>query len=229
MVNAAMELDTEVNVSDSKVKVVSIIEDNITIRTQIVRYMEMIEDIKVGIVSNSAEEYFDSVNKFPNVKADVLLLDIGLPGITGLDAIPLILEKESDLDIIMLTTYDEEKKVLAAMCSGAVAYLSKKTSLKDIVDAIRIVNKGGSYMSPLIARDIFNHMLRSKSPTKSKLLTDRQNEVLIGMVDGKSYKVIAKDLFLAPETVRTHIKNIYRALHVNNKTDAIRKYLKGEI
>lgn len=224
-----MDFAKSVSTSDNKLKTVSIIEDDHNIRTQIVRYMEIVDDVKMGFVADSVEHYFELVKEFPEQKSDLLLLDIGLPGMTGLEALPKLKKQNPELDIIMLTTYEEEKKVLKAMCSGAVAYLSKKTSLKEIVEAIRIVHNGGSYMSPLIARDIFKYMVRSNSPVESKILTKRQNEILASMADGKSYTFIAKELFLSPETVRSHIKNIYKALHVNNKTEAITKYLKGNI
>lgn len=205
--------------------VISMIEDHAVIRHNLIRYLELQKNYEVGLVSVSAEDYFKDLTHKDISTTDILLLDIGLPGMSGLDAIPLILEKQKNINIIIITTYEEEKYILKAMCLGAVAYISKKTPLKKIVEAINIVNSGGSYMSPLIARDIFNYIIRSNQKKKSLVLTDRQHEVLEFLVEGLSYTEIGKKLFISPETVRTHIKKLYKALHVNNKVDAIKKYL----
>lgn len=204
---------------------INLIEDDTVILNNLTRFLDLQDDFKVNVTAKSVEQYFDIHAKDKNEKAEVLILDIGLPGMSGLEAIPLILAKQKDLNIIVLTTYEEEKYIIKAMCLGAVAYISKKTSMKKIVEAIKIVNAGGSYMSPLIARDIFNYMIKSKQKKKSLLLTERQYEVLEKLVEGLSYTEIGKQLFISPETVRTHIKNVYKALHVNNKVEAIRKYL----
>lgn len=218
-------LDNTVN--EFPKQVLNIIEDDAGIRSNLTTMFAMIDDIEVGIVANSAEDYFVKRQKLPNHKPDTLLLDIGLPGISGLDAIPKILSLSPNLDIIMLTTFEEESKILKAMCLGSVAYLSKRTSLTEIVNAIRIVHQGGSYMSPMIARDIFNYFVKAKHNPMDDLISARQKEVLEAMVDGKSHVQIGEQLFISPLTVRSHVKNIYKALHVKNKAEAITKYLKG--
>ncbi len=159
-----------------------------------------------------------------------MLLDIGLPGMSGLEGIPDIRYRLPEVDIIMLTTYEEEEKILAALCAGACAYLSKRASLEEISNAIGVVNAGGSYMSPGIARQIVKHF--SGAPVRkveAQILTDRQLHVLKQLVDGHTYGTIAKQLGLSPETVKTHVKNIYRSLHVHNKAEAIQKYMRGEV
>ena len=128
----------------------------------------------------------------------------------------------------MLTTYEEEDVILKALCSGACSYISKKANLEEIVDALRIVANGGSYMSPSIAREIVNHLMGGRI-SKATILTDRQREILERLVDGKSYQTIASELFVSVETIRSHIKKMYKVLQVNNKTEAITKYMKGYI
>lgn len=208
-------------------QLLNIIEDDEGIRTNLIAMFNMIDDIEIGIVANSAESYFSQISKMSDHKPDTLLLDIGLPGMSGLEAIPQILTISPNIDIIMLTTFEEESKILKAMCLGSVAYLSKRTSLTDIVNAIRIVHEGGSYMSPMIARDIFNYFVKGPQNPMDKLISERQKEVLVAMIDGKSHKEIGEQLFISPLTVRSHVKNIYKALHVKNKAEAIVKYLKG--
>jgi DNA-binding NarL/FixJ family response regulator len=138
------------------------------------------------------------------------------------------LEKYPDIIIVILSTYEEEDVILRAICAGAVSYISKKSSLEEIVDALRIAANGGSYMSPSIAREIVNHLIGGRI-SKATILTDRQKEILEKMTNGKSYQTIGNELFISVETVRSHVKKLYKVLHVNNKTEAITKYMKGFI
>lgn len=215
-------LDTSMKTS------IAIIEDNKVIRDNVSKFISFHEEFDLSIISGSVESFLHETEIRPQHKPEILLLDIGLPGISGIEGIPLILEQLPNLEIIMLTTYEEEEIILKALCSGASSYLSKKASLEEIVDAIRIVVKGGSYMSPSIAREIVNHLMGGRA-SKATILTDRQKEIIQKLVDGKSYAAIAKDLFISTETVRTHIKKMYKTLHVNNKAEAIAMYLRGEI
>lgn len=206
---------------------VSIIEDNKVIRDNVSKFISFHDDFEIAAVHGSAKTFLESL-QIGGVQTDILLLDIGLPGISGLEAIPLILEKMPELNIVMLTTYEEEDVIVKALCSGACSYISKKASLEEIVEALRIVAAGGSYMSPSIAREIVNHLMGGRI-SKATILTDRQREILEKLVDGKSYQTIAAELFVSIETVRSHVKKMYKVLHVNNKTEAITQYMKGYI
>jgi two-component system, NarL family, response regulator LiaR len=207
---------------------ISIIEDNKTIRENLLRFIAFHEEFELTFVSGSVESFLHDLNINPNKKTDILLLDIGLPGMSGLDAIPILLDMIPQLNIVILSTYEEEDMILKALCSGACSYISKKASLPEIVDAIRIVVNGGSYMSPSIAREIINHLMGGRV-SKATILSDRQKEILEKLVDGKSYQDISEELFISVETVRTHIKKMYKLLQVNNKTEAINLYVKGQI
>lgn len=205
---------------------ISIIEDDEVVRRNIEKYISYCQDFEVISSHGSVESFLRS----PGRNSDVMILDIGLPGKSGLDGIPDILEELPDLDIVMLTTYEEEDMVLRAICQGAVGYLSKKTSLEDLMEAMRIVHAGGSYMSPMIAREIFRKFAQPPAKeVESSLLTQKQMNVLKRLVDGQTYTAIADDLAVSRETVKSHIKKIYRALHVKNKSQAIRKYLEGDL
>ena len=210
-----------------KIKI-SIVEDNLVIRNNVSKFISFHEEFEVALVCENATVFLNSLIINPNNQTHILLLDIGLPGISGLDAIPLILEKNPDINIVMLTTYEEEDVILKALCSGACSYISKKASLEEIVDALRIVGNGGSYMSPSIAREIVNHLMGGRV-SKATILSDRQKEILQKLADGKSYQTIASELFVSVETVRSHVKKMYKILHVNNKTEAITQYMKGYI
>lgn len=207
---------------------ISIIEDNKTIRDNVSKFIGFHEEFELAFVQGSVESFLYERNIHSKTTTDILLLDIGLPGMSGLDALPILLDLMPQTNIIILSTYEEEDMILKALCSGACSYISKKASLPEIVDAIRIVVNGGSYMSPSIAREIINHFMGGRV-SKATILSDRQKEILEKLVDGKSYQVISEELFISVETVRTHIKKMYKLLHVNNKTEAISQYLKGLI
>jgi len=207
---------------------VNFIEDHQVIRTQVSKYLELQSDFEVNIVASSVEDFFRQLNKLSLSGPQILLLDIGLPGKSGLDAIPDLMAAVDDLDIIMLTTYEEETKILKALCSGATSYLSKKSSLSEIANTVRIVHNGGSYMSPNIAREIVDHLIGGRK-SKATILSGRQKEILERLVDGESYNQISTELGISYETVRTHIKGMYKTLQVNKKSQAIAMYLRGEI
>lgn len=208
--------------------IIHIVEDNKVIRDSVKKFISFHEEFAIDVVETSADSFLLKNIQHPVEITQILLLDIGLPGTSGIEAIPLILDKYPDLNIVMLTTYEEEDLILKALCSGACSYISKKATLEDIVEALRIVAKGGSYMSPSIAREIVNHLMGGRM-SKATILSDRQKEILERLVDGKSYQTIASELFISVETVRTHVKKMYKVLHVNNKTEAITQYMMGYI
>jgi len=207
---------------------VSIIEDNSLVRESLMKFISLQEEFITGSLFGSAISFINSDISDYQDQLHILLLDIGLPKMSGIEAIPLILEKHPDISIVMLTAYEEEDMILKALCSGACSYISKTASMEEIVTALRIVAAGGSYMSPSIAREIVNHFMGGRV-SKAAILTARQKEILQKLVDGKTYETIALELFISVETVRTHIKKLYRVLQVNNKTEAIIKYMRGQI
>ena len=207
---------------------ISIIEDNKVIRDNVSKFIGFHEEFDVTMIHASVESFFRSLDIDPRLTTDIILLDIGLPGMSGIEALPYIFERLPEVNVVMLTTYEEEDIILKALCSGACSYISKKAGLTEIIDALRIVVNGGSYMSPSIAREIVNHLMGGRV-SKASILTDRQKEILEMLVDGKSYGAISEKLFISVETVRSHIKKMYKVLQVNNKTEAITKYMKGQI
>lgn len=206
-------------------KSISIIEDDSNIR----------ESLKLFIASKSELEIVsehDSVESFiandSSIKPDMLLLDIGLPGMSGIEGLPKIKELHPNIDVIMLTTYEEEDVIFRALCAGACSYISKRTSLVKIVEALHIVANGGSYMSPSIAKKVTTFFLQK--PKKEKIvLSPRQTEIVGHIVKGNTYNEIAELCFISVNTVRTHIKKIYSILEIGSKVGLMQKYLDGEI
>jgi DNA-binding NarL/FixJ family response regulator len=161
---------------------------------------------------------------------DLILMDIQLPGMSGIEGIGLIREKYPEIDIIMLTVYHDSHKIFNSLCAGASGYLLKHTSLPKIKDSILDLLEGGAPMSPQIARKVINHF-QDQQPKKNadSDLTPREHDIVNGLVDGLSYKMIADRYDISIDTVRAHIRNIYKKLHVNSKAEVIAKSLKGEI
>lgn len=204
----------------------AIIEDDALVQESLCDFFEVQINTECVLVSSSVESFLKDLNALDTLP-DVILLDINLLGMTGIEGIPLIMCELPQVDIIMLTTFDDNDSIFKALCAGACSYLSKKTPLKKIGEAVEVVYEGGSYMSPSIARKIVNHY--APKNTKHHLLTDRQKEIVTGIVDGKSYKMIADDLFVSLDTVRSHIKNIYKTLEINSKAELIRKSYDNEL
>ncbi len=182
---------------------------------------------EVIIASESVEDFLAEVELHEH-KMEVLLLDINLPGITGIEGIKKIKAILPDTDIIMLTLHEDSRHIFQALCAGAVGYLVKGTPLPKIKAAVESVQSGGSAMSPQVARKVVDYFQPAKKTNQSPL-TPKENQIVEGLVDGLSYKLIADRYSIGIETVRTHIKNIYKKLHVNSKSEVVAKKLRGEI
>jgi DNA-binding NarL/FixJ family response regulator len=208
--------------------IVGIVEDNIKIRDLIQRYLDMQEDMSCPVAKDSVEEMLEYLEK--HQAPNVLLMDIQLPGMTGIKGMEIIKSKYPDIDIIMLTVYHDSHKIFDSLKAGASGYLLKHTSLPEIKESIDNLLKGGAPMSPQIARKVITHF-NDQAPQKNpdSMLTDREQDIVNGLVDGLSYKLIADRFDISIDTVRAHIRNIYKKLHVNSKAEVIAKSLRGEI
>ncbi len=204
-----------------------IIEDEKLVRENLEEFMGAQSDIKVVLSSDSVEGFMRRLS--PAITLNMLLLDINLPGISGLEGIRHLRAMRPDMDIVVLSAYDDSDKIFKALCAGAVSYISKRTSLPNIREALGTVFQGGAYMSPSIARKVVDYFSPNKKEDEDSQLTGRQEQVVQGLVDGLSYKMIADKYLISVETVRDHIKKIYKKLQVNSKAEVIRKKLDGEI
>lgn len=206
-------------------KLLSIIEDDETIRDSLKLFIKAKSNIEIASISNSVEDFLSlTFQSFP----ELLLLDIGLPGMSGIEGIPFIKKKYPKIEIIILTTYEEDDLIFSALCAGASSYISKRTSLAKILEALYIVENGGSYMSPSIAKKVANSFIKSQSKNKISL-SERQNEIVDYIVKGYTYIQISDLCFISINTVRTHIKRVYSILEINSKAGLIQKYNDGEI
>ena len=206
-----------------KVNIV-IVEDDPIVLEGLMSFFQMQPAVTILKTFTSAEAFISWIEKGEQTRF-ILLLDIQLPGITGVEALPKIKSLLPTLDVIILTTFEETDMIFKALSAGACSYVSKRSSLQRIKEAVEVVAEGGSYMSPAIARKIADYY----APKKHNQLTYRQLEIVKGIVNGKSYKMIATDLFISLDTVRSHIKNIYNTLEINSKAELIRKSYNNEL
>ena len=206
---------------------VGIIEDNKKIRQLMQRYLDMQEDMSCPVATESVEEMLDYLTTYPH--PNVLLMDIQLPGMSGIEGMKIIQQKYPDIEIIMLTVYHDSHKIFDSLKAGASGYLLKHHSLPEIKDAIELLMQGGAPMSPQIARKVITHFNDRGQKQQESNLTNREQDIVNGLVDGLSYKLIADRLDISIDTVRAHIRNIYKKLHVNSKAEVIAKSLRGEL
>ncbi|HMU70120.1 MAG TPA: response regulator transcription factor [Chitinophagales bacterium] len=162
---------------------------------------------------------------------DVVLMDIEMPGMNGIEAVKLIKQHFPGVQILMQTMFDDDDYIFEAICSGASGYILKTTTPLGYTEAIKNVHAGGSPMSPSIARKVFE-LFKTNLASQVDVnynLTDKEKEILQNLVKGKSYKMIAEEMSISTETVKTHMKNIYTKLHVNSNTEAVVKAIKDKI
>lgn len=197
----------------------TIIEDDPIVMDSLIAFFDQMPDINVCHNFSSVELFSEYCKKSNDVRVDIMLLDIQLPGKSGIEGIPEIKSFVPDIHIIMLTTFEENDKIFDALRAGACSYLTKQSLLSTIYDCVKTVYNGGSYMSPAIARKVIQYFEKPKLTTP---LTARQSEVVSYIVDGLSYKMVAAKLNISLDTVRTHIMQIYRTLNVNSKGELIK-------
>jgi len=205
---------------------IAIVEDDIDIRESLSLFIKAKTQYEVVLICDSVEKFLIESQEYPDL--NILLLDIGLPGMSGLEGLPLIKKVHSSLDIIMLTTYNEVEIIFEALCLGACSYISKRTPLPKIIEALHVVSGGGAYMSPSIARKIAEKMQSNATPKKIELTT-KQKDIVQLILDGSTYNEIAKKLEISVNTVRFHIKKVYSILEIGSKVELYKKFVDGEI
>ncbi len=166
-----------------------------------------------------------AVENLPKLKPNVVLMDIELPGITGIEGVSKLKPLIPDTDFLMLTIKQDEASIFNALCAGASGYLVKDTPPSTILQSIEEVYNGGAPMSGTIARKVIS----SFRSTSTSPLSTRETEILQLLCDGLNYRSIADKLFLSTHTVKSHIKNIYKKLHVNSRGEAVSKAIKDKL
>lgn len=196
-------------------KRISIIEDNPVIRQG---FAAVVTNSRAYEICGSYGNCEDALSELDNDQPDLVLMDIDLPGINGIDGTVLIRKKLPTCIILIITVLEESDKVFRSLCAGAGGYIIKNSETQQIVASIDEAFAGGAPMSLSIARMVVQSFTRNEQSP----LSDREKEVLRGIAEGTSYSKIAIDLFISKETVRSHIKSIYQKLDVKNKVNAIK-------
>ncbi|HEY3402539.1 MAG TPA: response regulator transcription factor [Ohtaekwangia sp.] len=201
-------------------------EDNEELRDSIQSMLRLNDHIKVvGAHGNP----LDVKTHLHTLKPDLLIMDIDMPGMNGIDAVARVRSTNKDIPILMLTVFDDNKHVFDAICAGASGYLLKKHISTKLNGAIDEMMEGGSPMSPSIARMVLSSMHKKSTPDNPYQLTPKEREVLTSLSNGNSYKLIASEINISIDTVRSHIRNIYEKLHVHSQTEAVSKAINEKL
>jgi DNA-binding NarL/FixJ family response regulator len=207
---------------------VIIFEDNRSLRQGLYQLISGSEGFQcVG----AFEDCLDLLKNVSDTKPDVVLMDIQMPGINGIEGVRMLREKFPDLKILMQTIFEDSDKIFQSILAGASGYILKNTSPARILDFIKETYEGGAPMSPSVATKVLK-IVTSQSPSQTINtfnLTEREKEVLSCLVKGMSYKLIADACFISIDTVRGHIRNIYEKLHVHSKGEAIATAIKDRL
>ena len=202
-------------------KTVMVVEDNRELREQLTAILDTAPDIRCLGAYNSAEQALPQVLE---KKPDVVLMDIKLPGMSGIECVTEIKKSDPAMQIIMVTIYEDSERIFRALKAGANGYLVKSSPPDQLLEAIRDVSKGGAPMSSHIARKVVQHFhLLGPSPRETENLSPRELQVLDLLAMGFIYKEIASKLDIATETVRTYVKNICQKMHVRSRLEAVAK------
>ena len=210
---------------DKTISVV-IVEDDTQIREGISVLIQSTEGFELKGAFGDCKS---ALKNLEDVLPDVFLMDISMPGLSGIDCTAKIKNTYPSANIIMLTVYEDDAQIFDSLRAGASGYILKRTPLDQILEAIKDVQSGGAPMTPSIAKKVLNVFNDGSKKLNEYKLTQREKEILQELVRGYSYKKIAETLFISLDTVRSHIKNIYQKLQVSSKSEAVAKALKEKL
>lgn len=206
---------------------VAIFDDNKTFTANLSLLFADSEDYALtGVFPNA----LNVMQKVAKASPDVIIMDIRMPEVSGIEAVKIIKRARPAIQILMQTVFEDEDKVFAAICAGASGYILKGTPPDELLEAIAEVYAGGAPMSPVIARKVLSFFQTTQQPEPEFYdLSKREKEILKGLVDGKSYKMIADTCFISINTVNSHIRKIYEKLHVNSSPEAVSKAIYNKL
>lgn len=203
---------------------VSIVDDEADLRENIAGYIDAAKGFRCVSTHSSAEE---ALIHLPQEKPDVILMDINLGGMSGIECVQQLKPRLREAQIVMLTVFEDTEKIFSALAAGASGYLLKRMPPEKLLEAIREVHEGGSPMSAPIARKVVQSLQANRPGVdETAELSPREREVLDGLAEGQAYKQIADKLNVSIHTVRNYIRRIYEKLHVRSSAEAVAKYLR---
>ncbi|MDH5681213.1 MAG: response regulator transcription factor [Spirochaetota bacterium] len=205
---------------------VAIVEDIKHIREGLAYLIDSAKELSVTGAFESAEDFLQSLKE--NIP-DIVLMDIQLPGIDGIEATAIIKETHEKIEVMMLTIFEDEEKIFKSIKAGATGYVLKDTPKRTLIQEILELSNGGSPMTPRVARKVLREFRPDTANKKSYNLSDREKEILKHIVSGSTYHTIADDLEISPNTVRKHIQNIYQKLKVSSKAEVVGKAINEDL
>jgi DNA-binding NarL/FixJ family response regulator len=201
---------------------VAIFEDSKALRESLVKLVNSTGDM---FCTGAFADANKLLRNMQSANPDVVLMDINMPGTSGIEAVLIIKEKFPNVQILMQTVFEENDKIFAALCAGASGYMLKKTPPQKMIEAIHETYNGGAPMTPSIAVKVLQMFRHQSASTTNEFidLSEREKEILGWLVKGKSYNAIGETCFVSIDTVKTHVKHIYEKLHVHSKSEAVAK------
>ena len=199
----------------------ALVEDRPEVRRLLAERLGFFDDVELVIVADSAESFFDRLDRL-DAPPEVVLMDIELPGLDGIAATAKLKVEHPDVDVLMLTVFEDEERIFTAIKAGASGYLLKEASAGRVVGAVLEVARGGAPVSPLVAKKLLGYVRGDSEAEDDLTITSREREVLDLIVEGLIEDAIADRLCISPHTVRGHIKNLYEKLQVHSRAEFVR-------
>ncbi|MEO8086691.1 MAG: response regulator transcription factor [Bacteroidota bacterium] len=217
------------NLQEKKTLRIIMFDDNINVRESIALLLSTTENMQLAASFDSCKNLISDIDA---TNPDVVIMDIDMPNITGIEAVKILRAKFPQLPVLMLTGFEDDEKVFDSLCAGANGYVLKNAGMESLIQYIDEVHSGGAPMTPVIARKVltqFTKLQPSRMLNQAYNLSSREKDVLQLLVKGRSYKMIASDLNISYETVHSHIRKIYQKLQVNSVGEAVSKTISGNI
>lgn len=202
---------------------VILFEDNVELRESLSLFIQFVQDFELLAAFENCSHIADHLDTY---SPDIVLMDIDMPIVNGIEGLKILRSLRPDLPVIMLTVFEDNKYVLTAIREGATGYILKQHIASRLEVAIREALSGGAPMSPIVARLVLEHVSNPNKGKNKYALTTREKEILQSLTDGNSYKMIAASKEISIGTVTTHIKNIYEKLGVHSQAEAVGKTFK---
>lgn len=207
---------------------IGIVEDNPRLQKRLEQNLSQFPDVNILFIAGSGEEALDVLSSATRMP-EVMLMDIELPGISGIETTAKIKTDWPEIETVMITVFEDENKIIESIKAGAVGYLLKDETPDYIVQSIHEVLQGGAPMTRSIARKILGSVSEKLKPPVDLGLSEREVSIIKLIVDARTYTEIAEVLFISPHTVKTHIKNIYKKLHVHSKASLVKLAMNKKI
>lgn len=204
-----------------------LVEDNLMFRETISELLDDAPDLRCALACSSCEEALSALER--DLLPEVVLMDIGLPGMSGIEGVQRIKALAPGVHVVMLTIHHDDDRIFRAICAGASGYLLKTARPAEILRAIAQVRRGGAPIDARIARRVLGMFARLAAPRADYGLSEREREILQHLVEGRTKRQIAGALFLSPHTIDGHVRNVYAKLQVHTRSGAVAKALKENL